>query len=204
MLPLMSTNLLQKTVRFKDDAEVISPTEQQKRQQAQASSSSSSSNQLPPPDSAASGNADKPQGWWVHGHRVHNFHLYGITQENATRGRTRGGLGRGRESPQQEQKRLENPHLAGPVPAQIGKEEKKKRKEDTFPMDQMTCLMDSQWEKIRNWVTTTQISGQWPTKSHSNTAPPIIRLKNINGTMLPAILTLAGKWQLDTPHLAGK
>ena len=143
------------TVRFKEEVEVITSTsqshEQQKRQRTQASSSSSSSNQLPPSDSAASEKDDKPQGWWVHGHRVHNFHLYGITKENATRGRIRGGQGRGRESPQQEQKRLENQHFTGPVPAQIGKEEKKKKKEDTFPMDQMTCLMDSLWENRKKW-----------------------------------------------------
>ena len=154
VLPLMPTDsprIRMSTVRFNDDPEVIDSTEQQKRQRTQVSSSSSSSNRPPPSNSAATGKADKPQGWWIHGHRVHNFHLHGITQENATRGRTRGGLGRGRESPQQEQNRLENPHLTGPVPAQIGKEEKKKRKEDTFPMEQMTCLMDSLWEKRKKW-----------------------------------------------------
>ena len=117
--PLMSADVQQTTSRVKDDPE---SNDQQKRQRVQISGSSSSSSRPLPPNSATADKADKPLGWWIHGHRTYNFHHFGITQENATRGRTRGGLGRGRETPQQEQNRLENPHLAGPVPVQISKE----------------------------------------------------------------------------------
>ena len=98
-----------------------------------------------------SNQADRPLGWWIRGHREHNFHHFGITQENATRGRTRGGLGRGRETPQQEQSRLENPNLAGEIPFHLSREDKEKRKQDTFPTEQMKCLMDSLWEKRNKW-----------------------------------------------------
>ena len=144
----MSADVQQTTSRVKDDPE---SNDQQKRQRVQISGSSSSSSRPLPPNSATADKADKPLGWWIHGHRTYNFHHFGITQENATRGRTRGGLGRGRETPQQEQNRLENPHLAGPVPVQISKEEKEKRKNDTFPTEQMKCLMDSLWEKRKKW-----------------------------------------------------
>ena len=144
------------------------PYELQKRQRTQASSPSSSSNQLPLPVAAATDEEDlgeaqapkniKPQGWWVHGHRAYNQQQFGITKENATVGRARGGQGRGRETPQQEQNRLQgiantNPHITGPVSAKAGKAARKIRKEDSFPMDQMTCLMDSLWDKRKKWGT---------------------------------------------------
>ena len=149
------------------------PYEPQKRQRTQADSSSSSSNQLPLPVSVApalpeeEGSEEakrpapkntKPQGWWIPGHRTYNQQQFGIVKENATMGRARGGQGRGRETPQQEQNRLQgiantNPHITGPVSAKAGKAARKLRKEDSFPMDQMTCLMDSLWDKRKKWGT---------------------------------------------------
>ena len=121
----------------------------QKRPRTQLGGSSSSTSMPPHPNVPTQ--ADKPLGWWIHGHRVHNLTHFGITQENATRGRSRGGLGRGRETPQQKQGRLENPHLADAIPSHLSREEKEKRKQDTFPTEQMKCLMDSLWEKRNKW-----------------------------------------------------
>ena len=99
----------------------------------EAHGSSSSSTRMPPhPD--LSTQADKPLGWWIHGHRAHNLTRFGITQENATRGRSRD---RHDKLPE--------------TPAYFSREEKERRKTDTFPTEQMKKLMDSLWERRERW-----------------------------------------------------
>ena len=77
-------------------------------------SSSSSTNMPPHPD--LSTQADKPLGWWVHGHRVHNLTHFGITQENATRGRSRDRHARLPDTPayfsKEEKEKKKNRHIS--------------------------------------------------------------------------------------------
>ena len=110
-----------------------------------------------PPHPDLSTQADKPSGWWVHGHRVHNLTHFGITQENAIRGRSR------------------DRHARLPdTPAYFSKEEKEKRKTDTFPTEQMKKLMDSLWERRNKygrqhpnfWVMAPQISHKFRPSFH--------------------------------------
>ena len=110
-----------------------------------------------PPHPDSSTQTDRPLGWWVRGHRVHNLNHFGITQMNATRGRSRDRHGKRAGSP-----------------GCLSREEKEKRKADTFPTEQMKMLMDNLWARRNKygnqhpnfWAMAPQISHKYRPSFH--------------------------------------
>ena len=110
-----------------------------------------------PPHPDSSIQTDKPLGWWVRGHRVHNLNRFGITQTNATRGRSR----------ERHDKRAGSSGC-------LSREEKEKRKADTFPTEQMKTLMDNLWARRTKygkqppnfWAMSPQISRKYRPSFH--------------------------------------